>query len=1122
MCIFACKRRRTTARRMEQSLTIYKASAGSGKTFALTVEYLMGLLQPHAEKEFEHTLAVTFTNKATAEMKSRILETLYGLKMGLEETKPYMDAIGGGPAGLRQQAGKALTAILHDYSRFRVETIDSFFQSILRNMARELGLAANLQVELSHEEIIDSAASSLIETMDEKPEVKRWVLDYVREQLDSGDKWDIVGPLKAFAGNIFKEEYQRRSEEELKRISDAEVIKAFKGKMQAIRKRAEKDVGEAVDKVMNQIEDSPLTFDKINQGKSLYKYLMEAKTMKSDGPSATTLAQIRGDKLFPLAAYKNNRDCLAAAEALQHALQKLNALYADRRKEYLSATLALRHLGPLRLLEYIDERAREIEGEAGRFTLSSTPALLSKMIEGSDAPFIFEKIGTFINNVMIDEFQDTSRMQWENFKKLLFEKLASGGKGLLVGDIKQSIYRWRNGDWKILFRLEQERELQRFNIKPKTLNTNYRSHQVVVDFNNAFFPPAARLLDEITPDAEIKLSQIYEDVRQKPKKEDGKGYVRVRLYKKAPSPNPSPEEEGGTRCKASLPPGGEVWWGADMADQIRRLQARGLDLSEIAILVRKNDMAQQLIAYFGQYAPDIRLVSDEAFLLKASVSVQMIVAAMRLLIDKHHTDGISEKYLMLHYLRDVLGQTDTTIQSVALQEAEQVLPQEFTAHRDELLKLPLYLLTERLWHIFSLGNIKGEDIYVHTFCDELQNHLRSGSAPDIQTFLTAWDEKLQQRSVPGSSVAGVRILTIHKSKGLEFHTILLPFCEWKTEADRQGDMLWCETDKAPYNELGALPISIYSKDVRTSVFAPDYEEEHLERRVDALNTLYVAFTRATSNLYVWGKTKSADKIKNITTAADLIYLTLRNEENDKDEENFIYEKGKPDIPSNSPLKRESGRGLNRLRIEHRMEDAVDVKVVTRNPMLYFMQSNQTQDYLETLSNPPLKGEDSGQEASPSRGGWEVSISQREIGKRMHEVLSRIEDVSQLEEVLAKAREEGIIGEGKDWDTITTRIKDSFCNPLVASWFKTGNIVYNECNIAGISTKGQPDVLRPDRVIINAGCITVIDYKFGHPCGIYYNQVQNYMDFMRRMYPEHEVKGYLWYVMGKGPVPVHNS
>ena len=195
---------------MEQSLTIYKASAGSGKTFALTVEYILQLMQPHAEGEFAHTLAVTFTNKATAEMKGRILETLYGLKHRLEETRPYMEAIrkrldeNGTPmdeALVSGQAARALTAILHDYSHFRVETIDSFFQSILRGMARELGLAANLQVELSHDEVVASAVDSLIETMDARPEVRQWVMDYVREQLDSGDKWDIVGPLKAFAGN---------------------------------------------------------------------------------------------------------------------------------------------------------------------------------------------------------------------------------------------------------------------------------------------------------------------------------------------------------------------------------------------------------------------------------------------------------------------------------------------------------------------------------------------------------------------------------------------------------------------------------------------------------------------------------------------------------------------------------------------------------------------------------------------------------------------------------------------------------------------------------------------------------------------------------------------------------
>ena len=1069
---------------MSQSLTIYKASAGSGKTFTLAVEYIMGLLQEGAEREFEKTLAVTFTNKATAEMKNRILETLYGLKMGLEDAKSYMEAIMDRfkeakipitEEQVRLQAGKALTAILHDYSRFRVETIDSFFQSILRNMARELGLAANLQVELSHDEVIDSAVDSLIETMDQQPEVAKWVLDYVREQLDSGDRWDIVKPLKSFAENIFEEEYQQRSAEELAKISNADIVKDFKAKMQAIKKKAEKEVQEEAARLLQELPNSPI-YDKISRVGDVESFLRNMRDQYKE-PSDSIQKKINGDESFLKKGFGDSAS-LAEEETFRQTLQQLVGYL----KDYFSATLALHRLSLLRLLEYIDEKVREIEGDAGRFTLSSTPALLSKMIEGSDAPFIFEKIGTFINNVMIDEFQDTSRMQWNNFKKLLFEKLASGGKGLLVGDIKQSIYRWRNGDWKILYGIEKEPDLQRFNIKPEPLDTNFRSYGVIVDFNNAFFPVAAKLLDQIKPDADIKLDTIYEDVKQQKDKEEGLGYVRIKIYK-------------GTAEDNTI---------MDMVEQVKRLQTEGLELSKIAILIRENKFAQPIIEGFSQYAPDIPIVSDEAFMLGASISVQMIVAAMRMLIDKNHKDGISEKYLMLHYLRDVLGKKDATIQTVALQKADQVLPEEFTKQRDELLQLPLYLLAEKLWRIFSLNNIEDEDIYTLTFFDELQKHLRSAIAPDIQTFLTAWDENLYKCSVPGSAVPGIRILTIHKSKGLAFHTVLLPFCnEWKIEKDKQNSMLWCETDQTPYNELGALPIPIPSKGIKTSVFAPAYEREHLEQRVDALNMLYVAFTRAKCNLYVWGgDTKITDKP---STFSQLIYLSLRNNENDTNEECFDYEVGTPLI---KPKKEEEKE--NRLRIEHRMEDAVEVKVVTRNPMLYFQQSNQTEDYLRQMK-------EEGQEVMPLR------LSQREIGKRMHEVLSLINDVGELEEVLNKAREEGLIGEGEDWEAITSRIREGFGNPLVASWFSKENIVYNECGIAGIDKEtGRPQVLRPDRVVMNGNDITVIDYKFGHPSRLYYDQVKDYMNFMKQMYPQHNVQGYLWYIMGKGPMPVKSE
>ena len=214
-----------------------------------------------------------------------------------------------------------------------------------------------------------------------------------------------------------------------------------------------------------------------------------------------------------------------------------------------------------------------------------------------------------------------------------------------------------------------------------------------------------------------------------------------------------------------------------------------------------------------------------------------------------------------------------------------------------------------------------------------------------------------------------------------------------------------------------------------------------------------------------------------------------------------------------------GRGANRLAIEHRMEDAVDVKVITRDPRLYFLQSNQAEDYLEQMKPPSISPQGGSINSLPLGGGWEGALSQREIGKRMHEVLSRIEDVSQLDEVLLKAREDDIIGEGEEWEAITNRIREGFHNPLIASWFKAGNIVYNECSIASTNKAGQPDVLRPDRVVMNGNSITVIDYKFGHPSRHYYEQVKDYMNLMKQMYPDYEVKGYLWYIMGKGPVKV---
>ena len=1099
---------------MQQYLTIYKASAGSGKTFTLAVEYILQLLAEHAEHEFEHTLAVTFTNKATAEMKERIVETLYGLAHRLPEAKGYMSAIRkrleevGTPLTeevVGQRADKALTAILHDYSHFRVETIDAFFQSILRGMARELGLAANYQVELSHDDIIDIAVDKLLATMDEQPEVRRWVMEYVGELLDNGERWDITQTLKNFAKNIFSEEYQQRDDAELERISDSETVKAFKDKLVRIIRHSEEQIKAAKDRVRQFLETSPLTTDMISYGDTLCRFLQD------DGaePKKTIRGQADGSKSLLNAAHKKDAALQEEAERLRERLADAVSTYDTSMRSLNSATLSLRNLNVLRLLRNIDEHAREISNDSGRFILSSTPVLLGRMVESSDAPFIFEKMGTLLSSIMIDEFQDTSHMQWKNFKKLLFEKIASGGKGLLVGDIKQSIYRWRSGDWKILYNVEKEKELQRFEIKPKPLCTNYRSLEQVVEFNNRFFPPAAALLDAIDPDEYFRLSTIYEDVKQDVHRKGSKGHVSITISRGEDAKDPAYTDS----------------MVRDMVQTVRQLQADGLGLEQMAILVRENKDALHIIQSFASLAPDISLVSSEAFLLDASTAVRMMVAALRLLIDRKHADLVSERYLMLHYLTDILGKQDVTLLDVAGKKAEEVLPEAFASQHEALLQLPLYILCQRLFLIFQLDRIRGEEVYVLTFLDEVQNHLHSGKAPDVKTFLDVWDETLCRRSIPASEVSGIRILTIHKSKGLEFHTVLLPFTDWTIEADKQNDILWCTADEAPYDELGSLPISIYGRQrVLDSVYERPYRMEHLERRVDALNMLYVAFTRAKANLYVWGKAGKAQSLTSSSTTGDLIYQTLRGDEpeTDADGQSFHYEVGTP--VTNVDAEETASR--NPLVISHSERDAIDVVMKGSDPILSFRQSNMAQDFLQGLA---LLGEEQegmaqGEGKAPQASEAEtlpIRLSQREVGKRMHEVLSLITDAAHLEEALREGRETGLIEEGEDWDAIIGRIRQGFASPLVASWFAAGSTVYSECSIACHDEKtGGARILRPDRVVMHDGRITVIDYKFGRPSSHYYDQVADYMAQMQRMYPDHEVCGYIWYVMGRGPVPVH--
>ena len=1065
---------------MSNTLSIYKASAGAGKTFTLTVEYILLLLRK-GRKEFEHTLAVTFTNKATAEMKERILETLYGLKHNIPECDGYLKVIQDrlqelgeemGDEMIRQRAGEALSSILHDYTHFRVETIDSFFQSVLRNLAHELGLTANLQVELNNDEVISRSVDRVIENMQNRKDVQGWIMDYVEEQLQTGERWNISGMIKQFARCIFEEAFQNRSEEEREKLSDSRQMTDFKKEMHAIINSCKSQLKESADALEALVNEKTLNFERISNGRIYISFLNLVRSEKMDSASNTIYKAADDYEVMLKAKDKNDPVLVADAKEIQTALSDLLHLYEKNSIAINTAKLSLRYLNPLRLLNVIEQEANTINAENNQFNLSKTPTLLSKLVKKTDAPFVFEKIGTQFHNVMIDEFQDTSRLQWNNFKVLLLENQSTGGNDLLVGDIKQSIYRWRNGDWAILKNVKQE--LAALSPQDKELRYNFRSKKNIIDFNNAFFSKAAKALDDIEPQARFQLQDIYSDVEQLTFQTKDEGYASVTLYTKSGNSAPEDYEEGMI---------------TDMITQIRSLMKAGLTTQDFAILVRKKGNAESLLQWFHQLAPDIKLVSDEAFLLESSVAVQMLVAALFVLNDNKKLNPIPERYLLMHYYSDVLGQPLSML-NIATDNPDNLLPEAFTQHKQELAQLPLYLLCERLYQLFQLDRIPGQDTYIFTFMDELQNHLRSNPS-DIHTFLQAWDESIHNHSIPAGEVDGIRILTIHKSKGLQFHTVLLPYMDWTIEKDRNDDTIWCQTEKEPYNALGSLPINA-GKNMQQSDFAPDYNEEHLQRRVDALNMIYVAFTRAESNLFVWGL--AAEKEGNIASAGDLIRAALPNVQCSMFNSQLLYELGTP-VTTHKTAK---AAHPNRMKNAHGQEDALPVFMTSNAPTLDFMQSNQSRKFIGSLGT-----------EEQAETGQQTYL---EIGKIMHYVLSQIEHSDQIQKVLNRCMAEGIITDRKLMDVVIKRLQKGFSNPKIAQWFAPGNQVFNECSITSISKEtGEPCTLRPDRVIINGNMITVIDFKFGRPEAEHHAQVEAYKQLMHAMYPQKQVEGYLWYI-----------
>lgn len=1069
---------------MVKPLTVYKASAGSGKTFTLATEYIKLLvLNPMS---YRNILAVTFTNKATEEMKMRILSQLYGIWKQLPDSDNYARHIsaetGLDGTTISKQAGKALNLLLHNYSYFRVETIDTFFQSVLRNLARELDLTANLRIGLNDVQVEEQAVDQLIDSLTHTDVMLQWLLKYIMESISEDRSWNIIGQVKQFGRTIFRDYYKEKSIELNQLISQKNFLDGYMGQMRQIRSDAEKHMKEIAEQFFESLETEGITVDELSYGKTgVYGFFVKLSNGQMDesivGSRVSDCLNF-AEKWYSKKSKRPETIHMAAENVLMPILRRAVEERPRQWKLFKSADLTLRHLNQLRLLDSIERKVRDMNEEANRFLLSDTQQLLHSLIKDSDSPYIFEKIGTQLEHIMIDEFQDTSTVQWQNFKVLLQECMSHvDTENLIVGDVKQSIYRWRSGDWRLLNTIDREFTSNNGMIDIRPLEFNYRSERRIIEFNNAFFTEAARQEYESQreeyPDGAEQLKHAYADVAQKiPEKRGSNGYVSINLL---------PQEDYQEQTLN------------DIVDTVSQLLAVGTSPSKIAILVRTNNYIPLVADYFSEHLPDIRIVSDEAFRLDASVSICLLVQALHLLT--HPDDLLAKATIAKIYQRSVLGNTMNENELLIKdQSLDDLLPQDYIGHTAELLRLPLYELTERLYSIFQLERLNEQSAYICAFYDQL-NQFTLDNSTDIDAFISEWEESICSKTIQSSEINGIRILSIHKSKGLEFDNVIIPFCDWRLE---HSDILWCQPKEPPFNALPIVPVDYSQKQMAGTIFEHDYLDEHLQNTVDNLNLLYVAFTRASQRLFVFGR-RNAPNTRSVLIESVLPQLSLENSSLDGTEDDgavlaFTYGRF-------SEYSKNSG-------CSNHSEDSENSDSTTENVFLQpvwpkpitietfdvkteFRQSNKSRDFIE--------GEDEQQ-----------TLSYIKIGSVLHNVFSTIRTSADIEQALHQLQQDGVLYDDEvTREKVTKLLRKRLEDKLVNNWFSGRWKLFNECTILQM-VDGKVLERRPDRVMTDGQETHVVDFKFGRPKPEYQEQVREYMQLLQSMGLPN-VKGWLWYV-----------
>lgn len=1057
------------------ALNIYKASAGAGKTFALTMEYFRIIFA--VPSEYRNILAVTFTNKATEEMKSRIINELHKLAEGqessygtiLKEEFRFTDE------QLKNKARLLRTMLLHDYGRLSVTTIDRFFQRIVKSFTKELGIFPGYNVELDSDFVLMKAIDKVMQQVKNDPALRLWISELMSNSVDEGKSWSIKSKIADLGEELFKENYMLFDKNILGKFSDKNFLKDYQAFLNKTITEYEGRLSCIGDKAVGIICEGGLELSDFKGNKAgCASHFYKLCAGNYDAPTPTALKGIDNLDGWLTKTSENRGKIEALFPELNLLLKEAVEVYDAQYRYYSSARHLSGNLYQLGILNDLYKEVRAYCNEKGLMLLSDTTHILNILIDGNDTSFLFEKTGNYFKHLMIDEFQDTSAMQWKNFRPLIVNSLSEGNRAIIVGDVKQSIYRWRNGDWTLLAN-GVEQEFQGLGTENIVLENNWRSAPEIVNFNNLFFKKAIsvlRALYDLDAGEGNSRSQViteaYSALEQIPRSKS-KGYVNVSFEAEKKS------EEGDNAIMDKV------------VSTINDIIERGGNLRDIVILVREGKegafVANYLMEYNKKATKPLNFISNDSLYIRSSAYVQFIVAILKYIAEPY--DMVNKATIIYFYKIFVEGQHNALshdlFKGVREEYLFRYLNTGFAVNSGKIMSYSLYETIEAVIDHFSLKEKQEEVPYLIAFQDIIFEY-ETNNSNSITLFLEWW-EKEQRKKVLSTSeeVNAVRILTIHKSKGLEFAHVILPFCSWELDSVRPVRCIWCNNNEQGFNQLEYAPLN-YSSKLSETIFRDDYFEEHLKAYVDNLNLLYVALTRAKSELYVLPYTPKFNKDNSISLSdiGAFIYYVFSSLTYSGDK-SLIFDEG---------MNLQIGEKKRYALGKDRPESALSLK---NYPICELENRVSVKFRFQDYTEPDMTG-----------------LSAVDEGKLLHEIFKSIEHAGDVESAIREASFSGLIPVSACAE-YKAKIVDYITGDVASEWFELGNQVINERDIlfpAGVKA-------RPDRVIRTGDKVCVVDYKFGQSEEPkYLKQVRFYCDTLKKMGYKN-VEGYIWYVkLGK--------